>query len=175
MQVLTAALGIVCLSMIAYQDLTSRRVEWIYFPLLAIAGLLHSFTGLHTWKQVFFYTGCNLGFLAVQFILLGAWFLIRGTALTQIVDKKIGWGDVLFLVAAGCFFSPVNFISFYISGLVISLAVAVLWMGIKRSTALSIPLAGLQSMLLLMLLCTAAVLHFSFLSDRWLMDKIIRP
>lgn len=175
MQTATTVLAILCLIMIAWQDMVSRSVQWIWFPLLAVAGLLQGYAGVLSPGRLFFCVGCNWGFLAVQFAILAVYFLVRGTPLTHVIDEKIGWGDIFFLIAAGCFFSPLNFVSFYLSGLVVSLLITLVWMGISRSMSWQIPLAGLQSAWLLMLLCTGAVGHYSLLSDRWLAEKILRP
>jgi len=118
------------------------------------------------------YAGWNMAFLIIQFLLLKSYFFIRQAAVVSIIDRKIGWGDILFLLAAAFFFSPMNFISFYLYSLLFSLMIALLW-GLYRRTALrSIPLAGLQAVFLLLFLGAGEHLHFSLVNDQWLMDKI---
>jgi hypothetical protein len=199
MDVATALLAVGCLVGIAYQDFVSRRVSWIFFPLLAVAGMLHTFEGLHSWRQSLFYAGCNATFLAIQLTVLMGYFFVRGKmvggtagrvrTIRGIIDHQIGLGDILFLVAACFFFSPVNFISFYVYSLLLSLAIAMGRMVVKRGggwsgreagwkggeAGWSIPLAGLQAVFLLLFFCAGALLHFSPLSDHWLLDKIFRP
>jgi hypothetical protein len=186
MDVATAFLAVGCLVGIAYQDFVSRRVSWIFFPLLAVAGMLHTFEGLHSWRQSLFYAGCNAAFLAIQLTVLMGYFFVRGKMVggrgirkvrgfRHVIDHQIGLGDILFLVAACFFFSPVNFISFYVYSLLLSLAIAMGWMLVKRGGGWSIPLAGLQAVFLLLSFGGGMVLHYSLLSDHWLLDKIIRP
>jgi Flp pilus assembly protein protease CpaA len=200
MQTATALLAAGCLLVIAYQDLVSRSVTWIFFPLLAAAGMLHTFEGLHSWRQSLFYAGCNAAFLAIQLTVLMGYFFVRGRkvggrgirkvrGIRDVIDHRIGLGDILFLVAACFFFSPINFISFYVYSLLLSLAIAMGRMLVKRGggwsgrevvgkgreAEWSIPLAGLQAVFLLLSFGGGLVLHYSLLSDHWLLDKIIRP
>jgi Flp pilus assembly protein protease CpaA len=201
MQTATTFLAVGCLVVIAYQDFMSRSVSWIFFPLLALAGMLHTFGGLHSWRQSLFYAGCNIAFLAIQLVVLMGYFFIRGRmmggagiredegirevwevrgirgirGIRDVIDHQIGLGDILFLVAACFFFSPVNFISFYVYSLLLSLAIALLWMLVQRRAGWSIPLAGLQAVFLLLFFGVGALLHYSPLSDHWLLAKIFRP
>ena len=194
MQTATAFLAVGCLVGIAYQDFMCRSVSWIFFPLLAVAGMLHTFEGLHSWRQSFFFAGCNAAFLAIQLTVLMGYFFVRGRmvggrGIRHVIDHQIGLGDILFLVAACFFFSPVNFISFYVYSLLLSLAIAMVRMLVKRGggrsgrevgwkgrkAEWSIPLAGLQAVFLLLFFGAGALLHYSPLSDDWLLAKIFRP
>ena len=161
MDTISLTLAIMCLVMIAWEDFAERQVHWSYFPILAGAGGVHTYQELHSMGKLAMYAGCNLTFLIIQFLLLKGYFFIRQTAMVSIIDRKIGWGDILFLLAAAFFFSPINFIWFYLYSLLFSLMVSLLWSRYKRSAFGSIPLAGLQSIFLLLFIAVANYLHHS--------------
>jgi len=161
MDTISLTLAIVCLVMVAWEDFAERQVHCSYFPILAGAGVVHTFEELHSMGRLAMYAGCNLAFLIIQFLLLKGYFFIRQTAMVSIIDRKIGWGDILFLLAAAFFFSPLNFIWFYLYGLLFSLLVSLLWRTYSRSAFRSIPLAGLQSVFLLLFIGAANYLHHS--------------
>jgi hypothetical protein len=161
MDTISLTLAIMCLVMIAWEDFAERQVHWSYFPILAGAGGVHAYEELHSMEKLAMYAGCNLAFLMIQFLLLKSYFFIRQTAMVSIIDRKIGWGDILFLLAAAFFFSPLNFIWFYLSSLLFSLLVSLLWSTYRRSALRSIPLAGLQSVFLLLFIGAANYLHHS--------------
>jgi hypothetical protein len=171
MQLLFLISAFICLLVIAYQDLASRSIQWIYFPLLTSAGILLGFSGLHSSQLFLQYTACNLGFLLLQFLLLKAWFVLRYGRARSALGKKIGAGDILFLVAACTFFSPLNFILFYISSLLFS--VGIYKTVLKRNAPHNVPLAGLQALWLMLSLCAGAWLRYPLLHDDWLILKII--
>ena len=161
METISLTLAVICLAMIAWEDFAERQVHWSYFPILAGAGGVHTFQALHSMGKLAMYAGCNLAFLIIQFLLFRSYFLIRKTAMVSIIDRKIGWGDIFFLLAAAFFFSPMNFIWFYLYSLLFSLMVSLLWSRYKRSAFRSIPLAGLQSVFLLLYIGAANYLHHS--------------
>ena len=188
---LTAVIAaVVCLLLITYEDFTSRSVRWVYFPLLAVSGVLAALAepgagGMGSGARqplglLLVFAGWNIGFLALQFVLLVVYFRVRGgspirrgAGLGAIMDNKIGWGDVFFLFAACFFFSPVNFIAYYIISLVISLGIAGVRIAQNGSVNWPVPLAGLQAIFLLLILLAGAAWHRSPLNDDWLMTKII--
>lgn len=164
METISLTLAVICLVMIAWEDFAERQVHWSYFPILAGAAGVHTYEELHLMQKLAVYAGCNLAFLIIQFLLLRSYFFIRKTAMVSIIDRKIGWGDILFLLAAAFFFSPMNFISFYLYSLLFSLGVSLLWSTYKRSAFGSIPLAGLQSVFLLLYISITYYLHHSLVS-----------
>jgi hypothetical protein len=161
MDTISLTLAIMCLVMIAWEDFAERQIHWSYFPILAGAGGVHAYEELHSMGKLAMYAGCNLAFLMIQFLLLKGYFFIRQTAMVPIIDRKIGWGDILFLLAAAFFFSPLNFIWFYLSCLLFSLMVSLLWSTYRKSAFRSIPLAGMQSIFLLLFIGVANYLHHS--------------
>jgi hypothetical protein len=157
---------------IAYQDFTSRSVVWVCFPLLALAGMGHSWLDTHSPSTLGAWFSINIGFLLLQFALLKAYFFIKEPARPAFIDSKIGWGDILFLVAACFFFSPLNFIIFYIGSLVFTICVyaALRWI-FQRGGTWTVPLAGLQAVFFILFTCISGYYHYSLLNDDWLLFK----
>ncbi len=156
------------LLVIAWQDHRARSVTWILFPLLAAGGLLLNSAGAPPLLLLLQNTGINVLFLMLQLALLQGWFWLRGWKLSA----AIGWGDIVFLLAAAFFFSPVNFIGFYISSL---LLIVVFWLvrtSIVSGDQKTIPLAGLQALCLLLLVIFSWSTSYSLQNDGWLF-KII--
>ena len=161
------------LVMIAYQDYTARAVAWIFFPLLAATGTGLSYISLHSLNNVGMNSLLNLGFLALQLILLKGYFYIRNKSGSALIDKKLGLGDILFLVAACFFFSPLNFIVFYICSLIFSICVFLGWTWTKNNDQeRTVPLAGLQAAFFLAVLFICGYLQYSLTDDALLLFKI---
>lgn len=158
---------------IAYQDYTSRSVQWIYFPLLGVAGMIMSYISLHSiyWLSVNFL--CNVFFLAIQFAVLSMYFFFKNRNDRVIINKKIGMGDILFLLAACSFFSTVNFIAFYLCSLFFIAVVYIVSILFKRELIkISIPMAGLQSIFLIMCIYISIIIKYSLVNDDWLVLKL---
>ena len=167
------AISAITLSMIAYQDFRSRSVYWFYFPLLTISGIILGFLELKSNLQLFQYAFFNVFFLAMQLFFLKVYFFLRHKKIVKIVDKKMGLGDILFLIAACFFFSPFNFIVFYISSLLFSIIYYALYKVIKGSSLKTLPLAGLQALFLFICFGVRFLFKYSMLNDNWLIDKLV--
>jgi len=158
MQTLATTTAILSLLPICYQDFSRRSVHWIYFPLLTVAGIFYSLLFTHSLSQLLTNTLCNSAFLLLQFGILKLYFVITRGSATRLLDNKIGWGDILFLLAAGFFFSPGSFILFYLLSLSFSLIFAVVM--------------GLQALALSMLLLFTAYSQHPILTGDWLLNKL---
>ncbi len=131
------------LLLIAYQDLKSYTVSWIIFPVLIIVMLASGLRQIE-FKTLLINAISNLGIVAVQLVLLSAYFSIKEKRFINIINTKIGLGDVLFFIAICMAFSTLNFILFLFVSLVFSLMLAIL---LNQKTRLQsrIPLAGYMS------------------------------
>jgi hypothetical protein len=178
----------VTLLVIACQDWRSRSVYWFLFPLLAVGGCVMSMAQLGAPGVFFRYLSINLGFLVVQLAALQVYFLLRRPKDSGIIDKKLGLGDLLFLAAAGFFFSPLNFIVFYVGSLVFAVGVALFFRGggktgpetarpvgpktVPLAGLKTVPLAGLQSVFFIVYLFISMISNYSLLNDNWLIRKL---
>jgi hypothetical protein len=172
MQTLATTTAILSLLPICYQDFSRRSVHWIYFPLLTVAGIFYSLLFTHSLSQLLTNTLCNSAFLLLQFGILKLYFVITRGSATRLLDNKIGWGDILFLLAAGFFFSPGSFILFYLLSLSFSLIFAVVMIRLKPAKYRTVPLAGLQALALSMLLLFTAYSQHPILTGDWLLNKL---
>jgi hypothetical protein len=158
----------ITLFVIACQDWRSRSVYWWLFPLLAVGGCMMSLTRLGAPGVFFRYLSINLGILIVQLAALQAYFFIR----RRNARSMIGVGDVFFLVAVCCFFSPMNFMVFYVGSLGFSIGAAVVIRGTGRTRWETVPLAGLQAIFFIGCLFTSMISNYSLVNDHWLIKKL---
>jgi len=175
MHVLLHVLTVITLCVIAWQDLHSRAVIWLLFPLLAGLGVGVAFLELGSFPLLGQYVAINCGFLLLQFAVLRTWFFIRKKDGRGFVDHVIGKGDLFFLLASACFFSPVNFILFYLFSLLFSLVLYLLasrWPG-SGSRWSTVPLAGLQAGFLLLCLPVHLLLKLPLTDDSWITLKLL--
>lgn len=172
MESISVASILISLLGIAWEDYRRRRVRWFYFPLLALAGLWLGLSALQSPRLALGYAACNLGFIGLQLLILKAWYFLRLGPGVPLLGNKLGAGDILFLAAACFFFSPLNFIAFYLCSLLFSLLG---WTALRsaRMTVLpTVPLAGLQAIFLLLSMGVAAYRGYSLFQDDWLIAKI---
>lgn len=154
--------------LIFYQDLKTRSVTWLLFPIIAICGLLYSVYYAGSLQIVLKNFAVNIGFLLLQFLLLKIILTVKGKREAQL-EKKIGWGDILFLLACAFFFSPANFIIFYFLSLVFSLLFHFLFKLInKKKYHKTIPLAGFQALFLFMYIFLNEIVNNNLVSDDWI-------
>lgn len=144
-------MALLALVSISYQDFRYRGVYWILFPVLSLLFLLIKYrqTGWDTtWQDAAY----GMGFLILQLILVWLYFIVKERKLVNVIDSYIGLGDILFLVVLAFYLSPVNYVLFYIFSLVL---VLVYVLAVRNMTWIDhkhIPLAGLQSAFLSMLI-----------------------
>lgn len=155
------------------EDIRSREVHLVLFPLLAggllIAGLKHGAGFSALWESA----RVNLLFLVLVLLLLTVWFSLKEKRLVNVTAQLLGWGDIWFLACTALYFSILNYLFFYIASL---LAVVIFWSIrglLSKKDNRHIPLAGLQSLLLAVYLCCDWwLLHFNTASDNWLLRLI---
>lgn len=153
---------------ILYQDIRYRAVYWLCFPATAILlGILKvSQTSFSVFLTDMSY---SMVFLLVQLLLLSAYFSIKNKAWINLTKAHLGWGDILFLFAIAFYFSPINFVLFYIISLILVLLfVVVQILSLKEKSSKYIPLAGLQAALFgLVLIGGLLFREVSFVDDQW--------
>jgi hypothetical protein len=160
------------LVLICVQDLKSRAVYWFLFPALAALFVALALQQLPV-REVIQAVLLNLGFVAVQLLAVWGWLSFKYKRPVRLTAGWLGWGDVLFLAVLACCFSLVNFIVFYVLGL---LLILLGWPGVRRlmpGRAEHIPLAGLQALLLLVVLGYCWYYNgIDLSSDHWLLKFI---
>jgi hypothetical protein len=159
-------------TLIFYQDLTTRSVLWYLFPAIALLGLVNNYAHTSSWTYTLVNCGVNGGFVLLQFVLLKTFYFIK-TGERAIVNTRIGLGDILFLLASCCFFSPLNFLVFYCTSLLFVLVVYLIMMSVVKSKRNStIPLAGYMAVFLLVYLGVFMIVHRSPAHDEWILNYL---
>lgn len=100
----------------------------------------------------------NIGFIVLQLGMLSIYFSVKNKKWLNIADKYLGWGDILFFICIAFLFSPLNYVAFYIISLVFTILLVFLQKALKLSNNKEIPLAGIQSFLLIILLFLSILL-----------------
>ena len=131
--------------LIFFQDLKERLVSIWTFPVLFFCFLLSALIQNNGLSEVFPVITGNLLFLSIQFVLVNFYFFIKKKTFVSLINRYIGWGDVFFFLAITPLFSNILFILAYISGLIFSLFLVLLWNIIFQKTE-KIPLAGLLAL-----------------------------
>ena len=163
--VLIEILIIFILGLVFREDLKYRAVRWYYFLVLLI---------LFIWEFIdngykFQFVLINISFLLFQLINISLFAYIRFRTF-NIFKGTIGLGDILFWGILIFAFSPLNFLLFFISGAMFSLIVHLIFIKAKNKT---IPFAGLQSLLLMLLFCAKILgLCWDLYDDYQLIDHL---
>lgn len=139
---LKLSLAMVLLTM-GIQDFKYRAISWYCFPGLALLLILSN--------PEFELYSCllNVGFVALIYVLLTAWFSIKNRRMVHLHHEHLGIGDVLFLISISVYFSPLNFFAFYLFSLILIVIGTGLYILVKKPAQFTIPLAGLQGIALL--------------------------
>ena len=140
---LVELLTAIVLGIIFYEDLRYRGVKWYYFPALL---------SLMVWRFVeseanLVFIVVNVSFVMSQLTVVALYFFLR-YGNVKIFDRYIGWGDLLLWAVLIFAFSPLNFVLFFILSALFSLLCYYLFI---RGENKSIPLAGFQSLFLLLI------------------------
>lgn len=132
---------------IAYQDFKQRAVSIVLFLMLAILLLGLKLTE-SPWQDCYPDILANILFLAFQMGGILIYFRIREGQWGRIMDRKLGWGDIAFLLCLLLYMPFLNFFLFHIISLITALLIAMVnknW----RDPQKGIPLAGWQALLFL--------------------------
>lgn len=156
---------VLLLAVLIYQDFAQRAVHWVLLALLIPCqfGLAYLTIGA---EELLFNLGINTMLLVFQFLLLTVYFSLRTRALTNIINRFIGIGDLLFFVFLSVSFSPFNLILFFIFSLVLILTVYAVAMRSKLKQY-KIPLLGNMSIIYMIVLAIEWFCNFSRFDDTW--------
>ena len=151
MSVLFSILILVAYLSICYQDFKYREVYLLTYAVLYGIFLIAILTNRFPLNIDFIII--NTCILVAVICLLLMYYLLRYQDATVIrLKASVGWGDILMLPAFVVCFSPGNLIVVFILSLVLSLIFFVV-SNSRPSSVKTIPLAGIQSLVLSVLLC----------------------
>ncbi|CAM4114926.1 Type IV leader peptidase family protein [Pedobacter westerhofensis] len=147
---------LLCLGFICYQDMRYRAVYWICFPLLAISMFILKLDNA-TWKDALIQSLWALAFFGIQLFALWGYLSLKHKQIVNITRNYLGLGDILFLWAIAFYLSPANYILFYIASLILILIYTIARRIVQKNANPEIPLAGLQALLLSMILIVSVI------------------
>lgn len=135
---------------IAYQDFRFRAISIWTLPLMAILTVI---INVHEITPAVLLTNTlvNILVFAIQLLAVTIYFSLKHKKITNIVNRYLGLGDILFVGVMAIMFSPVQFIIFLVFGLIIvGVGYAIIRLLVENISA-TIPLAGGFSVLLSLL------------------------
>jgi hypothetical protein len=129
----------------------------------------------YTLSVIWVPTLINLGFLALQILLLSVYFSVKNKRLINIFDGLLGLGDILFLLSITVYLSVLNFLFFYIISLILILLTWLIGQIISDKKSKEIPLAGMQAFILIVFLtCDWWLKIVNLTDDTWLLNLITK-
>lgn len=141
--ILIKVILLILLILIFIQDMRFRAVSWVLFPMITLLFFL-----INSNESKLTSVSFNLLFLAAQIFFLWLYFSLKHRKPVNIFSQYIGLGDVLFLCAITFYFSPINFLFFYISSLILIILYVLIQKLMFANSNNAIPLAGLQALLM---------------------------
>jgi hypothetical protein len=135
-----------CLGCVTVQDLRAREISWCLIPLLLAGFFLRGGILLPEISVLFKYFLVNLGFVVLQLVVLSVIISIKNKRVVNIINTYLGLGDILFFVVLCGAFSPLNFITFYVGSIILTLISIIVYNKITSTKVREIPLAGSLSL-----------------------------
>ncbi len=134
------------LLIVIYQDFKSRAIWWGLIPLLTIAVGVLGFQelGHYLWR----FWLINGLFFCLQLLVLTVYFSLKNKKITNITNRHLGLGDILFFIPLSGLFSLWNIIIFLLTILLVSIFAALLLPKHRQN----IPLAGIFAIGLIIVL-----------------------
>jgi len=163
---------ILFLFIIVYQDFRYQAVSWIFFPAGFVLTFLIS-VKIAGYADILSNLLMNNLFIFFQLGVIFLYFRIRFKNTLNIFKNVIGIGDILFLIMISPLFSIINFIFFFIVSLLFTLIVFIVLKALKIYKNSRVPLAGLQSLFLIIVLVIQIFSKFNLLNDFEFIDRII--
>lgn len=152
MQKLLLSILIIVLILVVVEDFRFRKVSLLWLIVILITSfLLQLNTNLHL-HNIAANTFLNLCTIAVNYVILTLYFSLKNRRLINLGNHYLGTGDLIFLIAVSFLFSPLNFVCFILLSLFFTLFYSLFAKLILKDKFKTIPLAGLQSMFLILLL-----------------------
>lgn len=127
---------------IIYEDFRHRAIHWYWVALLSLMMVCLYPINWH-------FTLINLGILSVQMACLTIYFSLKNKEWTNIVNRYIGIGDLVFFLPICGLFAPLAFLLYFISSFFLCLLGFLLYQQWKQAASKSIPLAGGMAMVLI--------------------------
>ena len=158
---------------IGIQDFKHRAISWWTIPLLFILMLLLQREELSSWEWVKA-SLINLVFLLVNGLIITLYYSLKERKWVNIIDQKIGWGDILFMGAVSFFFSFPNMLLFMLTCLLLAILIAFIQLALlKREQNYTVPLAGIMAVVLAIVTLINSIWKLNVYRDeQWVLQYI---
>lgn len=143
---ITLGLLFLTLGAILYQDLRYRAIDVRIVVVVFVLCLIRNY--LSTYVDIYDFL-ISVGFVAFLLISLIAYFSVKHKRFFNPVDSEIGTGDILFFLAITPLFYFKDYILFFTTSLIFSLALFFIFR--SRLEKRAIPLAGFISLYLMII------------------------
>lgn len=174
MNVLIEIALFVVLGIIVFQDMKFRAISWLLIPALCIV-LFGKAIVLNETDGILFNITFNIVFVLIQLLLLTIYISIKNKKMTNIINSYLGIGDILFFVAIGFAFSPLNYILFYVISMVLTMLLFVSYKTVKKNISAEIPLAGgMAGMMIVLNVVSMIQPQFNYYADTIFSSLIIQ-
>jgi len=165
--------AIILLLIIIVQDFRHRKISWVLLPLLFLA-----FASKAVLSQGFTEAGIislkNLGFLGIQFLALFTFYFIKERKSVSLINYKIGLGDVLFFIAICPAMSLLNFLFYYLIGIISTLVGHLVFRFFTKNSSSEVPLAGCLSFIMMLFIFLQYLNNnFDMYNDEFLIEFLI--
>lgn len=128
-------------SVIIWQDFRTRSIHWIIIPVLILLFMLSRYNAGFDWKEAI----GNVIFLSIILIGLTLYFSLKERQWINPIDSLIGLGDILYFVTLTLAFSAFDFVFYFITGLLFSLFIFLIYTRFRWNSKIELPLAGTMS------------------------------
>lgn len=125
--------------LVAYQDMNRRMIHLFSVLAMAAGTLWYSISNEDLWKIILM----NIGFLVVVFLLLRIYFLIKKGMKEAFIDRYIGMGDILVMLALCVGYNTYNLMVMILLSCVTALLIWAGWNLLLKRMMIRIPLAGI--------------------------------
>jgi len=149
----------------AYQDFRYRAFSWVLVPVLLILLIVNSIwiQGVDLVLKPILTNIATLGFIMIGTF---AYMSLKKRKWVNIIDTHIGLGDMLLFVLLCVFFSPLNFIVFFVGSLTLITLAWGCYLFILRDWSRTIPLAGAVAVLVIMLIGAKWCFNLNYYDDQ---------
>ena len=151
---------------IIYQDFKSRSVSVFVLACFILLALSQVFINYN--QHVIQYTLVNVALLSGIFILQTIFVSFKKKRFINPVNKTIGLFDILLLGFLCCWFSPKNFLFFFIGSLIFALLHVVFQKTFTTKSHIVIPLAAYICLFFLICLGIKNIFQLNFYDDSFI-------
>lgn len=170
MSILFSMIIILCLILIAYQDI--RTLQFSIYPLLLVTFLFLVKGFWFPTPDYLMHTGINLAIIISILLITLMIFKYKRKPIT----KMIGAGDVLLWISICTLFSPLNFLLMFNIGIISSLAIGLILLKNRQINKVKVPVAGIFAILCVIAIILETLLDSTNLlnQDDWILTHLNR-